>query len=185
MYACVPGCFPLPTWPGYEAEATHQFALIDNSICVLCASEFQWQIERHTGRKITELFDWIVGTSTGGIVALALVYGMCATAMSTRHSCSVSIVACTIYTSLSVCCSTDSFVFVGLHISNTPVQSIVICLLAGKQSLSDLRKFYFRAREDVFEDPKGGVSFDTDALEKMLKHVVGTEMRMNDVTFPR
>ena len=35
------------------------------------------QLEEHTGRKVTELFDWIVGTSTGGIVALALVYGEC------------------------------------------------------------------------------------------------------------
>ena len=33
------------------------------------------QLERRTDRKVTELFDWIVGTSTGGIVALALVYG--------------------------------------------------------------------------------------------------------------
>lgn len=32
-------------------------------------------IERLTGRRIVELFDWIVGTSTGGIIALALVYG--------------------------------------------------------------------------------------------------------------
>ncbi len=32
-------------------------------------------IEKHTGKKITELFDWIVGTSTGGIIALGLVYG--------------------------------------------------------------------------------------------------------------
>lgn len=32
------------------------------------------EIERLTGKKITELFDWIIGTSSGGIVALALVY---------------------------------------------------------------------------------------------------------------
>ena len=34
------------------------------------------QLEEQTGRRITELFDWIVGTSTGGIIALALVHGM-------------------------------------------------------------------------------------------------------------
>ena len=33
------------------------------------------QLEEATGRKVTELFDWIVGTSTGGVIALAVVYG--------------------------------------------------------------------------------------------------------------
>lgn len=33
------------------------------------------QIEKVTGRRIVELFDWIVGTSIGSIIALALVYG--------------------------------------------------------------------------------------------------------------
>lgn len=33
------------------------------------------QIEKKTGRKITELFDWFVGTSTGAVIALCLVYG--------------------------------------------------------------------------------------------------------------
>ena len=33
------------------------------------------QLEEQTGRRVTEIFDWIVGTSTGGIIALALVYG--------------------------------------------------------------------------------------------------------------
>ena len=34
------------------------------------------EIERRTKRRIVDLFDWIVGTSTGGIIALALCYGM-------------------------------------------------------------------------------------------------------------
>lgn len=33
------------------------------------------QLEKYTGKTVIELFDWIIGTSTGGIVALALVYG--------------------------------------------------------------------------------------------------------------
>ena len=33
------------------------------------------KLEEDTGRKVTEIFDWIVGTSTGGIIALGLVYG--------------------------------------------------------------------------------------------------------------
>ena len=34
-------------------------------------------IEMVTGRKIVELFDWIVGTSIGGMIALGLVHGKC------------------------------------------------------------------------------------------------------------
>ena len=37
--------------------------------------EILMELEKRTGRRITELFDWIIGTSTGGIVALGLVYG--------------------------------------------------------------------------------------------------------------
>ena len=33
------------------------------------------QIEMKSGKKIRNLFDWIVGSSTGGIIALALIYG--------------------------------------------------------------------------------------------------------------
>ena len=33
------------------------------------------QIERVTGRKIVDLFDWIIGTSTGALIALCLTYG--------------------------------------------------------------------------------------------------------------
>ena len=37
--------------------------------------EILMEIERRTERKIVELFDWIIGTSTGAIIALGLVYG--------------------------------------------------------------------------------------------------------------
>ena len=32
-------------------------------------------IEQMTGKSIGELFDWVVGTSTGGILALGMIYG--------------------------------------------------------------------------------------------------------------
>ena len=41
----------------------------------LMQAEILAQIQAATGRKITELFDWIVGTSIGGVIALWLVYG--------------------------------------------------------------------------------------------------------------
>ena len=44
------------------------------------------QIEKRTGKKITDLFDWIVGTSTGGIIALAMVYGKLEPALSSKNS---------------------------------------------------------------------------------------------------
>ena len=34
------------------------------------------EIEKTSGKKITDLFDWIVGTSTGGIIAMALAKGI-------------------------------------------------------------------------------------------------------------
>jgi patatin-like phospholipase/acyl hydrolase len=34
-------------------------------------------IEQMTGKSISELFDWVVATSTGGITALGVIYGEC------------------------------------------------------------------------------------------------------------
>lgn len=35
-------------------------------------------LEKEAGRPVRELFDWVAGTSTGGILALAVVHGGCA-----------------------------------------------------------------------------------------------------------
>ena len=38
-------------------------------------AEILAQIQAATGRKIVDMFDWIIGTSMGGLIALCLVYG--------------------------------------------------------------------------------------------------------------
>ena len=38
--------------------------------------EVLMELQRLTGTSVVKMFDWIVGTSTGGILALALVYGI-------------------------------------------------------------------------------------------------------------
>lgn len=35
-------------------------------------------LEKEAGRPISELFDWVAGTSTGGILALAIIHGVSA-----------------------------------------------------------------------------------------------------------
>ena len=57
-------------------EGSRVLCLDGGGIKGLIQIEVLMQIEEKMKRKITELFDWIVGTSTGGIVALGLVYGM-------------------------------------------------------------------------------------------------------------
>ena len=54
----------------------------------------------------------------------------------------------------------------------------------GKKTLSEMRKFFFKAREDVFMDPQGGIKFDSDGLESMLKEISG-DLKMCDVKHPR
>ena len=42
-------------------------------------------IEQMTGKPISELFDWVVGTSTGGILALGMIYGRPVEAAHVSH----------------------------------------------------------------------------------------------------
>ena len=64
------------TPPVFHLKDGHRVLCLDGGgIRGLIQVEVLVHLEEATGRKIPELFDWIVGTSTGGIVALALVYG--------------------------------------------------------------------------------------------------------------
>ena len=61
---------------GFEVRGGSRVLFLDGGgIKVLVQIEILSRLEQETGRKITELFDWIVGSSTGGILALGMVYG--------------------------------------------------------------------------------------------------------------
>ena len=60
-----------------EKEGNRILSLDGGGVRGLIQIEVLSEIERITGNKITEIFDWIIGTSTGGIIALLLVYSKC------------------------------------------------------------------------------------------------------------
>lgn len=59
----------------FQKAGSRVLCLDGGGIRGLVQLEMLSQLEVKTGRRIVELFDWIIGTSTGGIIALGLVYG--------------------------------------------------------------------------------------------------------------
>ena len=49
--------------------------LDNSSTMALVQLELLHQIEKATGKKITELFQWIVASGIGGVLMLVMVYG--------------------------------------------------------------------------------------------------------------
>ena len=47
-----------------------------SSLQGLIQIEMLKMLEQMTGKRISELFDWVVGTSIGGILALGMIYGI-------------------------------------------------------------------------------------------------------------
>ncbi len=73
--AATPHSDILPSPLEFRVEGGSRILSLDGGgIRGLIQIENLMEIERRTGKRITELFDWIIGTSTGGIIALALVY---------------------------------------------------------------------------------------------------------------
>ena len=59
----------------YTTPGDHVLCLDGGGLRGLIQVEIMRHIEEVTHQRIVDLFDWIVGTSTGGILALGLVYG--------------------------------------------------------------------------------------------------------------
>lgn len=72
----VPIAMQLNEMEKFKRAGSRILCLDGGGIRGLIQLEVLSQLEKKTGRKITELFDWIIGTSTGGLIALGLVYGM-------------------------------------------------------------------------------------------------------------
>lgn len=72
----VPLALQLSEMEKFKQAGSRILCLDGGGIRGLIQLEVLSQLEKKTNRKITELFDWIIGTSTGGLIALGLVYGM-------------------------------------------------------------------------------------------------------------
>jgi len=133
----------------------------------LMQAEILAQIQAATGRKITEMFDWIIGTSIGGVIALAMVHGKCSSVkerptfssmLSPFHSFDLS------PSSLAVNfpCLTNSF--------------------EGNKSVHQLKHLGSKIQLEVFGK---GLAADVNATEEIMKACLPEDIKMCDVTYPR
>ena len=63
--------------------------------------------------------------------------------------------------------------------------NMFVFIITAKKTLSELRQLYFRLKDEVFGKTKGGVSFNTAGLEKILKEEFTETRCMDDETYPR
>ena len=148
------------------------------------------ELKRLTGKSVVKMFDWIVGTSTGGILALALVYGEVCVGCSPptmRHAKHIvhhfwCVVETLVWDMHSI---KQTHLIFSCH-ANCDVLTLPSI---AKKSLEDVRRLYFQLKEQVFHG-KGLISHylgfcDSNRLEELLIETFGREMRMTDRTHPK
>lgn len=113
-------------------------------------------LEKKTGKQITELFDWIVGTSTGGLIALVLVFGESTT---TTHDAGL------VYESPSV------FIFSS---GNKTLAEIRQFYFKMKDDVFGKTRFGFASGTSA-----------TVALEDILKESLTVNAKMSDIQEPK
>ena len=72
----ISSAYAYPGLPDIRIKNGYRVLCLDGGgIKGLVQIEVLCELERTSGRKITELFDWFVGTSTGALILLAVIYG--------------------------------------------------------------------------------------------------------------
>ena len=130
-------------------------------------------IEQMTGKSISELFDWVVGTSTGGILALAMIYGESGTCSGLYAAASVCIADYNVGLVMQGC---DTWVHTWLFNTHSKHAIVsLLCKMLGGLSLADLRRLYFNMKDTVFKQQSMIVNCicDTSALERLLQETLG------------
>ena len=141
----------------YSNSVGNLVLCMDNSSAMaLVQLELLNQIEKATGKKITDLFQWIVAGGLGALLILLMVYGMCVQ-LGVCFLCRVDVIAVPLYD----------------------------CLVQlGKKNISDIRRFYFELHGRVFADPQHDVDKGKE-LEAMVIRELGDAVVMADVTEPK
>ncbi|XP_042201101.1 85/88 kDa calcium-independent phospholipase A2 isoform X2 [Callorhinchus milii] len=76
LFASLTKGFDIPDTPSHQPRSCDRLLCLDGGgIRGLVLIQLLIAIEQAAGRPVRELFDWVSGTSTGGILALAIVHG--------------------------------------------------------------------------------------------------------------
>ena len=64
--------------------------------------------------------------------------------------------------------------------------SLALCdFFIGNMSLEEVRRFYFKLKDDIFGNSTASMNFNTEELQRFLKGIFGEDKKMSDVEYPR